>query len=194
MPDPVVNTYPSVPTPSRRELLWIKEGKKCHWCGKPTRLIHEVEWDQATTDHVLPRYKGGSSDEDNLVSACRLCNNRRSHEDAKGLPDGHLLGNYQPKSSGAKSPKGRYIALSGDDKKAIMAGNYAPPVGKHSTEDVLREQRDQGLREIGRLRTENTSLKSQVENYKQKLNTMTFRKLLLIRVVRWLTRQNGQNK
>ena len=125
----------------------------------------------------------------------RLCYNRRSHEDAKGLPDGHLLGNYQPKSSGANSPKGQYIALSADEKKAIMAGDHAPPVGKHGTEDVLREQRDQGLREIGRLRTENTSLKSQVENYKQKLKTMTFRKLLLIRLVQWPARpDSGQQK
>jgi hypothetical protein len=50
----------------------------------------------ATIDHVLPRYKGGTRDESNLVSACRLCNNRRCYEDALGLLDGSLLGSYPP--------------------------------------------------------------------------------------------------
>jgi hypothetical protein len=50
----------------------------------------------ATKDHILPRHRGGTSDENNLVSACALCNNRRSYEDALGLPDGSLLGSYPP--------------------------------------------------------------------------------------------------
>lgn len=173
--------------PSRRELLWIKEGKKCHWCGQPTRLTIEDAWDQATTDHVLPRYKGGGSEDANLVSACKLCNNRRSHEDQRGLPDGHLLGNYSPGNS--KKVRTRYVALTGDEKNAIKAGKPAFHAVKSvsiKTEDLLKDQRDQALREIGKLRTENASLKGQVENFKQKLRTMTFRKLLLIRVARWL--------
>jgi HNH endonuclease len=185
--------------PPKRELLWLKGGKKCHWCGQPTRLCQEFDWDQATTDHILPRYKGGSDDESNLVSACRLCNNRRSHEDAKGLAEGSLLGNYKPKSSGANSPKGRFIALSGEEKKAIMAGQYSAvvagpvsPAGTRSLrlkgEEVLREQRDQAMREIGRLRTENAMLKGMAQQYKKRLNTMTFRRLLLLKVIRWLKR------
>jgi hypothetical protein len=35
------------PNPTRRELLWIAEGKKCHFCGKPTRLCSEQASDQA---------------------------------------------------------------------------------------------------------------------------------------------------
>lgn len=168
----------SVFMPSRRELLWIQEGKKCHWCGRETRLCDELDWDQATTDHVVPRYKGGSDDESNLVSACRLCNNRRSHEDAKGLADGSLLGSYMPKSSGANSPKGRFIALSRDNKKSIMAGLYAKPVVRRSIEDVLREQRDQAHREIAVLREEKKKLEDMVRNLDRERRELTVWRLL----------------
>ena len=30
-----------------------------------------------TVDHVLPKCKGGSNDEDNLVTACERCNNMK---------------------------------------------------------------------------------------------------------------------
>lgn len=86
--------------PSKRELLWLREGKACHWCRRPTRYIKEKgrknAWDMATIDHILPRYKGGTNEESNCVSACRRCNNRRCYEDTFGLPDGSLLGSYPP--------------------------------------------------------------------------------------------------
>ena len=50
------------PLKPRREILWLQEGKKCHWCGRPTRLVEGDSGDQATIDHVIPRYKGGSND------------------------------------------------------------------------------------------------------------------------------------
>jgi hypothetical protein len=86
--------------PSKRELLWLREGKVCHWCRRPTRYIKEKgrknAWDMVTIDHVLPRYKGGTNEESNCVSACRRCNNRRCYEDTFGLPDGSLLDSYPP--------------------------------------------------------------------------------------------------
>lgn len=87
--------------PSKRRRLWHREGKVCHWCRKPTRYGRNgwkdaKAWDIATNDHVIPRYKGGRNDDDNLVSACRRCNNRRAYEDTLGLPEGSLLGHYPP--------------------------------------------------------------------------------------------------
>lgn len=93
MPD---RSHQYKPVPSKRMILWYRERQKCYWCGLPTRLVEGNAWDSATIDHVLPRYKGGTKDESNLVSACRLCNSRRNYEDTKGLPDGSLLGRYQP--------------------------------------------------------------------------------------------------
>jgi hypothetical protein len=83
--------------PSRREFLWLREGKICYWCRRPARYLKKGNaWDLATIDHIVPCYKGGTRDDSNLVSACRLCNNRRSYEDVMGLPDGSLLDSYPP--------------------------------------------------------------------------------------------------
>jgi hypothetical protein len=90
----VRSPYSGKLSPSKRELLWLREGRVCHWCRKPTRFANGCAWDTATIDHILPRYKGGTNDESNLVSACSLCNGRRSYEDQMGLPDGSLLGHY----------------------------------------------------------------------------------------------------
>ena len=153
------------PKKPRRELLWLQEGQKCRWCGKPTRLIDEQTWDQATIDHILPRYKGGGNEESNLCSACRLCNNRRSHEDARGLPDGHLLGNYFPSDPKptTNDSHGR-VVLTGDEKKAIMTGQPLRVIPKSKkVEDVLKEQRDQALSALSVARVQRDDARGQLE-------------------------------
>lgn len=42
----------------------------CAWCGHPGS-------ESATVDHVVTRADGGSDHWDNLVGACRACNNER---------------------------------------------------------------------------------------------------------------------
>jgi 5-methylcytosine-specific restriction endonuclease McrA len=56
--------------------LWLMQEGRCRWCGEVMRLRGPGP-DVVTIDHVIPRSKGGSDDIDNLVGACRLCNNRR---------------------------------------------------------------------------------------------------------------------
>jgi 5-methylcytosine-specific restriction endonuclease McrA len=47
-------------------------GLNCWYCSvKLTRLT-------ATLDHVTPRVNGGSDDNENLVLACRVCNEKKS--------------------------------------------------------------------------------------------------------------------
>jgi hypothetical protein len=71
----------------------------------------------------------------------------------KGLVDGSLLGNH---NYGGKPDYNRHIALTRDEKKALLARVQATPVGHvkdtHKTEDILREQRDQAQKEIFTLR------------------------------------------
>lgn len=44
-----------------------RDGRRCRYCG-----------DYAdTVDHVIPRVKGGTHDDSNLVAACRSCNSRK---------------------------------------------------------------------------------------------------------------------
>ena len=51
-----------------------RDGNHCVWCGREfTALI------EPTTDHLVPKLKGGPSWIENEVAACRRCNGRRGH-------------------------------------------------------------------------------------------------------------------
>ncbi|MDL5154936.1 HNH endonuclease [Actinomycetospora termitidis] len=54
-----------------------RDGSTCLWCGRP--LDGRVT---ATTDHVIPKVKGGPSWLENEVAACRRCNGERGHRGA----------------------------------------------------------------------------------------------------------------
>ena len=64
--------------PFSKKNVFIRDNKTCVYCGtKSTRL---------TIDHVLPASKGGKTDFDNCVAACKPCNNkkgRRTPREAK---------------------------------------------------------------------------------------------------------------
>ncbi|MEO0492900.1 MAG: HNH endonuclease [Actinomycetota bacterium] len=59
----------------RLEMILDRDGATCVWCGC------EVNTDlvAATTEHIVPRLKGGPSWIENEVAACRRCNGRRGH-------------------------------------------------------------------------------------------------------------------
>ncbi len=175
VPSPKVWSPPLAP---RRQLLWEKEGKKCHWCGCPTRLCAETADDQATIEHIIPRYKGGTNDEENLTSACRLCNNRRSYEDSRNMKEGTLLGKWPLTKTARKVHSS--ICLTGDEKKAIMSGKPSPV--KKKVEEVLREQRDQAHRELNIVRNELKLFHKIVEDQEKELKSMTVWKLIRKRI------------
>jgi len=51
-----------------------RDGDTCIWCG---RVLGGLV--PATTEHVVPRLKGGPSWLENEVAACRRCNSDRGH-------------------------------------------------------------------------------------------------------------------
>ena len=51
-----------------------RDGATCVWCGRG--FDRHVT---PTTDHVVPRVKGGPSWPENEVAACRRCNSDRGH-------------------------------------------------------------------------------------------------------------------
>jgi hypothetical protein len=56
-----------------REVL-ERDGATCLWCGRAfDRLV------APTTDHLVPRVKGGPSWSENEAAACRRCNSARGH-------------------------------------------------------------------------------------------------------------------
>jgi hypothetical protein len=66
-----------VAQPDRTERLariLDRDGPTCVWCGR--RLEGLV---RPTTEHVVPRIKGGPSWLENEVAACRRCNGQRGH-------------------------------------------------------------------------------------------------------------------
>ena len=135
--------------PRKREQLWLAAGKKCHWCGEDTYLIgNPTRW-QATIDHIIPRYKQGTNDPANLVSACRQCNARRNKEDHLGLAEGALLGKFQ---------------LSVQKKTPVTVR-----VGV-SAMDAIRYQRDQALARVFDLAAQNGQLRQQVIDLERKLD------------------------
>ncbi|MDE2105115.1 MAG: HNH endonuclease [Patescibacteria group bacterium] len=179
---------------SRRERLWLRDERKCHWCGRPTRLVPvcnppdmRTSWDAATTDHVVPRYKGGSNDDTNLVSACALCNNRRNYEDAKGLAEGSLMGKYQPRKHAHP------VALTADEKKAIMSGQYPKVAGTtRKAEDVLREQRDQALQQLEQTRELLKAATEKLNHNTAIIDNTRVRGILRALVKLWVVRSLGR--
>ena len=51
--------------------VMTRDGFRCQYCGD-RRALSEL-----TYDHVVPRSKGGRTDWDNIVTACRPCNARK---------------------------------------------------------------------------------------------------------------------
>lgn len=48
----------------------------CYYCWEPVRVLRE-RGIYMTVDHVIPRCRGGTSDYENLVTACERCNNMK---------------------------------------------------------------------------------------------------------------------
>ncbi|AOS64386.1 HNH endonuclease [Actinoalloteichus hymeniacidonis] len=57
-------------------LRWLldRDGHTCIWCGREFSSVRIP-----TTDHLVPRVKGGPSWLENEVAACRRCNRTRGH-------------------------------------------------------------------------------------------------------------------
>lgn len=77
---PKPNNRPGV-KPRVRFRILQRDGFRCHYCGAGP------EQDRLVVDHVVPVAKGGSDDDDNLVTACATCNSGKADlelESARG--------------------------------------------------------------------------------------------------------------
>jgi 5-methylcytosine-specific restriction endonuclease McrA len=66
--------YRRIPRQSRalsRKNILMRDHHTCQYCGKSSMN------GDLTLDHVLPRSRGGTTSWENLVAACRRCNNRK---------------------------------------------------------------------------------------------------------------------
>lgn len=51
--------------------IYAREDGRCFWCETPLR------YEYSTLDHIVPRSRGGSNEQTNMVLSCRPCNNER---------------------------------------------------------------------------------------------------------------------
>lgn len=66
--------YRRIPSQTRslsRKNILARDRYTCQYCDRGCAV------GELTLDHVLPRSRGGSSSWENLVAACRRCNNRK---------------------------------------------------------------------------------------------------------------------
>ena len=56
-----------------RLFVFVRDGGKCVYCGNNDLA-------QLTIDHRVPLSRGGLTNQDNLVTACRSCNQRKGND------------------------------------------------------------------------------------------------------------------
>lgn len=66
----------------KREKLAKRQRNNCHWCGKQMNRRH-LDPLSATLDHKVRKADGGGGNIENLVAACKKCNEERGKEDQK---------------------------------------------------------------------------------------------------------------
>lgn len=81
--------------PDRLRRILERDGPHCVWCGRrlDDRLV------RPTTEHVVPRIKGGPSWIENEVAACRRCNGQRGHRSPAEWLDECEARGWQPNPS-----------------------------------------------------------------------------------------------
>jgi len=57
---------------SRRN-VFLRDGHRCQYCG------HGLPAAELTTDHVIPRSRGGATTWENVVAACGPCNRKKAN-------------------------------------------------------------------------------------------------------------------
>lgn len=75
MPDGAPTDTMQLNRRQRLAIVLARDGAACVWCGRPL----EVGLVVATTEHLVPRIKGGPSWIENELAACRRCNGERGH-------------------------------------------------------------------------------------------------------------------
>ena len=64
----------------RMERILERDGYYCVWCSAPLTSTLNTP----TTEHLVPRIKGGPSWIENELAACKRCNNERGHQSPAG--------------------------------------------------------------------------------------------------------------
>jgi len=77
---------------ARMAVILERDGGACVWCRRPI----DTDLVAATTEHLVPRIKGGPSWLENEVAACRRCNGERGHRTPAEWADECQRRGWQP--------------------------------------------------------------------------------------------------
>jgi 5-methylcytosine-specific restriction endonuclease McrA len=81
-------------TAKQKEAIARRAGGCCEYCRSQARFSP----DPFSIEHIIPRSKGGTDEDDNLALACQGCNNRKyTHIEAHDPVSGNLVSLYHPR-------------------------------------------------------------------------------------------------
>lgn len=69
----LIELTPKLAKKRYRQSIYEAWGHKCGYCGEPATSL----------DHIIPRFKSGSSNRNNLVPACQRCNTNKASSDMR---------------------------------------------------------------------------------------------------------------
>ena len=77
---------------NRANILW-RDKNQCQYCGNHFNINH------LTLDHVLPKSRGGQNTWENLVAACKKCNQKKGSRTPKESGMRPLRKPFRPKAN-----------------------------------------------------------------------------------------------
>jgi len=111
-----LNYYVAVPykeLPFNKKNILIRDNYTCQYCGKK---CHDL-----TLDHVLPKSRGGDYSWENIVAACKECNQKKADRTPKEAGMKLLRKPYRPKNYMVFEMK-KYDKAKQENWKKYIAG------------------------------------------------------------------------
>lgn len=83
----LIRTIYKTKVPFSKKNILVRDGFKCAYCGSKSRGL--------TIDHIVPVSRGGKSNFENCVAACKECNSKKGNQTAS---EAHMYLKKQPNS------------------------------------------------------------------------------------------------
>ena len=96
VPNPIIINVnkafvPRIPLPSKRG-VYERDHGRCAYCGR------NITFSEASVDHIVPQFLQGPTTWDNLVNACRRCNEKKANRTPDQARMPLLFHPYKPKT------------------------------------------------------------------------------------------------